>query len=138
MAVEITAIYEGGLRCLATHVPSESQLSTDAPVDNGGQGAAFSPTDLVATALGTCIMTTMGLVAARHDIDLTGTRVRVLKVMTAQPPRRIASLATDVIVPADAVSDEKHRSRLEAAANHCPVHASLHPEIEAPIRFSYE
>ncbi len=138
MAVEITAVYEGGLRCVATHGPSGSVLKTDAPQDNGGQGAEFSPTDLVATALGTCIMTTMALVADRHQVNLAGTRVRVVKVMTAQPTRRIASLATEVVLSAAAVSDDKMRGRLETAAQKCPVHASLHPDIDVPITFHYE
>lgn len=138
MSVEITAVYEGRLRCVATHAPSDSQLITDAPLDNGGQGSAFSPSDLIATALGTCILTTMGLVADRHQIDLSGATVRVIKQMTSQPTRRIASLATDVTLPAAAVNDAQQRARLESAANRCPVHASLHPEIDAPIRFHYQ
>ncbi len=138
MAVEITAVYEGKLRCVATHGPSLAKIATDAPVDNGGSGAEFSPTDLVATALGTCVLTTMGLVAARHEIDLTGTSVKVQKVMTQQPVRRIASLVTEVFVPASAVADSNMRSRLEAAALKCPVHASLHPDIDASITFHYQ
>ncbi len=138
MAVEVTAVYEGQLRCVATHGPSSATLATDAPVDNGGRGAEFSPTDLVATALGTCVMTTMGLVAARHEIDLSGMKVRVLKEMTQQPVRRIASLTTEVTVPMAAVTDPSMRDRLEAAARKCPVHASLHPDLNAPIEFRYE
>lgn len=138
MSVEITAIYEGKLRCVATHGPSQATVPTDAPVDNGGSGAEFSPTDLVATALGTCVMTTMGLVAARHEVDLTGMKVHVTKVMTQQPVRRIASLATIVTVPSSAVAEASMRDRLEAAAKKCPVHASLHPDIDAPITFRYE
>lgn len=137
MSVEITAVYEGKLRCVATHGPSQASLATDAPVDNGGSGAEFSPTDLVATALGTCVMTTMGLVAARHEVDLTGMRVHVTKVMTQQPVRRIASLATEVTIPASAVADSSMRDRLEAAAKKCPVHASLHPDVDAPLSFRY-
>lgn len=137
MSVEITVVYEGNLRCVATHVPSGAKLATDAPVDNGGSGAQFSPTDLVATALGTCVITTMGLVAARHQVDITGTKVRVTKQMVQQPIRRIASLVTEIVIPA-AVSDPAMRKRLEAAAHHCPVHASLHPDVHAPLNFKYE
>jgi len=137
MGVELTAVYEGKLRCVATHGPSMAKVATDAPVDNGGSGAEFSPTDLVATALGTCVLTTMGLVAARHDLDLSGMTVRVIKEMTQKPVRRIASLATEIIVPAAAVPEGSERDRLEAAANKCPVHASLHPEIDAPLTFRY-
>ena len=138
MAVEVTAVYEGKLRCVATHGPSTATVVTDAPVDNGGRGAEFSPTDLVATALGTCVLTTMGLVAARHEIDLSGMKVRVLKEMTQQPVRRIASLTTLVTVPIAAVTDPSMRDRIEAAARKCPVHASLHPDLNAPIEFKYE
>lgn len=137
MSVEINSVYEGKLRCVATHGPSEATLITDAPVDNGGTGSAFSPTDLVATALGTCVMTTMGLVAARHDVDLTGMTVRVTKEMTQQPVRRIASLVTEITVPAGAVVEASMRDRLEAAAGKCPVHASLHPDVHAPLNFTY-
>jgi putative redox protein len=138
MGVEITAVYEGKLRSVATHGPSMAKIATDAPVDNGGSGAEFSPTDLVATALGTCVLTTMGLVAQRHDIDLSGMTVRVIKEMTQVPVRRIASLATEIIVPAAAVPDASQRDRLAAAAAKCPVHASLHPDIDAPLTFRYE
>ncbi len=137
MGVKITAVYEGNLRCVATHEPSEATLATDAPLDNGGRGAEFSPTDLVATALANCVLTTMGLVAQRHGIDLSGATARVVKEMTQQPVRRIASLATEIIIPASAVPDAEHRIRLEAAAKHCPVHASLHPDVDAPLTFHY-
>ncbi len=137
MAVEIDASYLGKLRSNAVHGPSGATLQTDAPLDNGGHGASFSPTDLVATALGTCVLTILGLVAERHGVDLEGTTVHVEKEMIAQPIRRIASLKTFVKVPAGAVDDPEMRKRLEAAARKCPVHQSLHPDIEAPIDFDY-
>jgi putative redox protein len=137
MSVEITAVYEGKLRCVATHGPSKATVATDPPVDNGGSGVEFSPTDLVATALATCVLTTMGLVAERHQVDLTGMRIHVTKEMTQQPVRRIASLVTHITVPAAAVPDASMRTRLEAAANKCPVHASLHPDVNAPLHFEY-
>ena len=137
MAVEINTTYVGELRCDATHGPSGATLSTDAPTDNGGRGASFSPTDLVATALGTCVMTILGLVAQRHDIDLKGTRVHVTKEMVSTPIRRIGSLRTVVTIPNGVVEDLSMRARMEAAARQCPVHQSLHPEIEAPIEFIY-
>ncbi len=137
MAVEIDVVYAGHLRCDAVHCPSGMTLHTDAPVDNGGSGESFSPTDLVATALGTCVMTILGLVAARHEIDLTGTSVHVEKEMVTEPIRRIGSLRTVVTVPPGRVSDEAMRTRLEAAARKCPVHQSLHPDIHAPIEFVY-
>ena len=137
MSVEITAVYSGQLRCDATHGPSGMTLHTDAPVDNGGNGESFSPTDLVATALGTCVMTILGLIANRHELDLKGTAVQVTKEMVADPVRRIGSLKTVVTVKASAVEDPSMRMRLEEAAGKCPVHKSLHPEIDAPIEFRY-
>ncbi|CAN5951228.1 unnamed protein product [Sphagnum jensenii] len=82
--VEVNVVYEGQLRCKATHGPSGVELLTDAPVDNQGQGASFSPTDLVGTALGTCMMTIMGMAAQRENLDLTGTKVQVIKEMATQ------------------------------------------------------
>lgn len=137
MSVQIDAVYTGQLGCQATHAPSGNTLLTDAPVDNGGKGQSFSPTDLVGTALGTCVLTILGLVAQRHDLDLTGATVRVEKEMVQQPIRRIGSLTTLVTLPAEAISDASMRERLESAARKCPVHKSLHPDINAPIEFQY-
>lgn len=137
MAVEIHAVYSGSLRVDATHGPSGNTLHTDAPTDNGGNGTSFSPTDLVATALGTCVLTILGLVAERHELDLTGAKVQVTKEMVTQPIRRIGSLRTVVQLSGDAVSDPAMRQRLETAARKCPVHQSLHADIDAPIEFHY-
>lgn len=137
MGVEIRSVYEGDLHCRATHGPSGNKLVTDAPVDNGGKGESFSPTDLVATALANCVMTIIALVCERHGHDVRGMRIRVTKEMTDQPARRIAALPTVVMVPASAVPDQADRLRLERAASHCPVHRSLHPDIDAPISFEY-
>jgi len=131
--VEITARYEGDLRCSAVHGPSKSTLLTDAPVDNHGRGEAFSPTDLVAAALPSCMMTIMGIYAGRHGVDLKGMTARTEKVMTSEGPRRIKSLRTTILVPLGA--DSAHRTALENAAHTCPVHKSLHPDIDAPIEF---
>ncbi len=135
MAVEIDIEYRGGLRCDAVHVPSGISLHTDAPVDNGGSGASFSPTDLVATALGTCIVTTLALVAQRHDLDLAGTKVHVRKEMVTDPVRRIGGLPTRVTFPPGLSIDDAMRTRLERAAAKCPVHQSLHPDVDASIEF---
>ena len=137
MAVEINTTYVGELRCDATHGPSGAKLHTDAPTDNGGQGASFSPTDLIATALGTCVMTILGLHAKRHEIDLRGTTVHVTKEMIPEPVRRIGSLRTVVTVPAGAMADVSLREPMETAARQCPVHESLHPDVDAPIEFRY-
>ena len=133
--VKVTSRYEGGLRCSAVHGPSGTTLVTDAPVDNHGKGESFSPTDLVATSLGACMMTIMGIVAERHGLDLTGMTAETEKVMTAAP-RRIASLRTRITVPLPA--DHPQRQPLEQAAHTCPVHKSLHPEIDAAIEFVWQ
>lgn len=138
MAVEISVDYRGELRCDAVHGPSGATLHTDAPTDNGGKGDSFSPTDLVATALGTCILTILGLLAQRHQLDLSGTRVLVTKEMVPFPVRRIGSLRTVVRVPQGAIEDPAMRQRIETAARICPVHQSLHPDVDAPIEFIYE
>ncbi len=133
--VEINAVYEGTLRCSAVHGPSGSSLETDAPVDNHGRGERYSPTDLLATALGTCMMTIMGIFAERHEIDLTGTRVQVLKEMTPEPPRMIARLPVVIEIPLPAEHPQK--KLLEKAALTCPAHLSLHPDIEKPVTFKW-
>jgi putative redox protein len=140
MAVEIDIAYEGQLRCRATHGPSQTQLTTDAPVDNHGKGESFSPTDLVATALGTCMTTLMGIIAERNKLDITGTTVHVLKEMIQEPVRRIGVLRVAIRVPADKAArlTVEDRKKLETAALHCPVHKSLHPDIQTPIEFRYE
>lgn len=133
--VQITGTYDGGLRCRATHGPSGAELITDAPVDNAGQGRSFSPTDLVATALGTCVVTILAIVAERREIDISPCTFRVEKEMIADPARRIARLATTVTLPA--TIDPEERKILERAGGHCPVHASLDPRVDAPVTFEY-
>jgi len=131
--VRIEVAYEGRLRCRATHAPSKNTLLTDAPVDNHGKGESFSPTDLVATALGTCMVTIMGIAATKHGLDLAGTRVSVLKEMTSEPPRRIGRLT--VRIDLNRTYEPKQLTLLKNAALTCPVHHSLHPDIEIPVEF---
>jgi putative redox protein len=135
MAVDIDIVYTGNLHCEATHRPSGSKLVTDAPVDNGGKGEAFSPTDLCATSIGACLVTTMALVAVRHGIELRGTKVHVVKEMVADPRRRIGSLRTTVTFPAGLALSKEDRARLEGAALACPVAQSLGPNVEVPMEF---
>ena len=137
MGVDIEIIYEGGLHTTAKHGPSGDTLSTDAPVDNGGKGEAFSPTDLVATALGACMVTVMGLVAQRDGIAMDGTRVHVVKEMAQEPVRRIGCLRTTVTFPAGSAYDAATRTKLENAANLCPVKQSLHPDVRLELEFVY-
>jgi len=133
--VRIDVVYQGDLRCEATHEPSGRTLLTDAPVDNHGKGESFSPTDLVATALGSCMATIMGIVASRHDVDLHGMRVTIVKSMGAEPVRHISKLNTIIHIPAEPADDVKRT--LERAALSCPVHASLSERTEKPVLFRW-
>lgn len=133
--VSITAKSTTNLTCEATHGPSAVVISTDAPADVGGNASCFSPTDLIGTGLLTCILTTMGIVANKQGIDLTGTTGSVEKTMTDTKPRRIASLTTILNLPLTVTPEQQER--LEAAAHNCPVHHSLHPEISAEIVFNW-
>ena len=129
--VKITGEYQGDLHCAAVHGPSGSVLNTDAPKDNQGRGAAFSPTDLVATALVTCIATTMAIAGKRHGVDIGHVRFDVTKEMSADLPRRIARLhARFWLLPA---AKAVPPGVLEKAAQGCPVHASLAPAVEKGI-----
>jgi putative redox protein len=133
--VEIQFAYEGNLRTSAIHEPSGARLITDAPKDNQGEGQSFSPTDLVATALGTCMLTIMGIAARTHKIDISGATARVQKEMVTQPLRRIGKLTVEITVPRP-LSEENQR-RLRDAAMHCPVHQSLHPDVQIPVTFRF-
>ena len=138
--VNLEVTYEGDLRCTAVHGPSGNQLVTDAPADNHGRGEAFSPTDLVGTALGSCLLTVMGIAARARNLDLTGTSVHVAKEMTVERPRRIARLTVRVTFP-PAVSgqtDGSTRRDLELIAENCPVRLSLSDRVEAPMTFDWQ
>lgn len=131
--VEMTLVYEGQLRCAATHGPSGTTLVTDAPVDNHGRGESFSPTDLLATALGSCMLTYIGLMADRHDWKLEGTRVSVKKEMVADPLRRIGRLSVEIRLPAP--MDDHALRILTNAVTTCPVKMSISEKIQVPITF---
>ena len=134
--VKITGTYDGELRCTARHEPSASTLLTDAPRDNQGRGEAFSPTDLVATALVTCIATTMAIMARKHGHELGPLRYEITKEMTATPPRSIARLAATIWLPASARAVPA--GELERVAQACPVARSLAPEVVKDIRLLWE
>lgn len=136
--VRIDISYDGDLRCHAVHAPSGRAMDTDAPVDNQGRGESFSPTDLLATALGTCMATVMGILARERGFDLAGMTVTVEKLMTP-PPRRVARLVTDIRVPAQGAAgiDAEGRKALEDRANTCPVRLSLLPAIDVPVTFHW-
>lgn len=131
----ITGTYLGNLRTELTHGPSGTRLITAAPVDNNGDGSSFSPTDMVAGALGACMLTILGILAQRHELDLGGSHFRVEKHMT-DGPRRIGSLLVDLHLPSHL--GPKHRQMLERAALHCPVHRSLDEGVDMPVRFIYD
>jgi putative redox protein len=134
--VEFSIRYTGGLHCDAKHGPSKALLATDAPTDNMGKGEAFSPTDLCATSLGTCMVTTMAIFALKNGFEFpAGTRLDVRKIMTSEPPRKIARIEVDIEVPLPA--DHPHRMDLERVAINCPVALSLHPDVEKPLKFSW-
>ena len=133
--VQIDVVYEGGLRTRSVHGPSGAELITDAPVDNCGKGECFSPTDLVATALGSCMLTILGIVAERHGWDVVGATARVEKIMTADPVRRIGELGVTLSIPGG--RSGKEQSLLEKAVLACPVHRSLLADLRIPVAFEF-
>ena len=133
--VKINAVYEGNLRCKLIHEQSGSVILTDAPKDNMGRGEAFSPTDLVAAAMGSCMLTVMGIAAARHQIELKGTSVDISKEMITAPVRRIGTITINIHMAPGIPVDK--RSMLENAVHTCPVHKSLNSEVQTPISFIY-
>jgi putative redox protein len=130
----IDSVYVGELRCRSSHQPSGTELDTDAPTDNQGKGERFSPTDLVATALSTCMLTIMGIVAERHGWSLAGCHARVEKTMTSEPPRRIALLTVWVQLPE--ALDSQQRTMLQRAAEACPVKRSLEGAVPMQVHWS--
>jgi putative redox protein len=129
-------IYEGNLRTVAKHLQSETMIETDAPVDNQGKGERFSPTDLVATALGNCMLTIMGIKARDMDVSLEGTTVDITKIM-ASAPRRISEIKVVINFPESLEVDEKQRTIFERAAMTCPVFESLHPDMKKDVEFKW-
>lgn len=128
-------LYQGDLRTVMTHLQSGNEVITDAPVDNNGKGEAFSPTDLVATGLGACMMTVMGIKARQMEIEpkLKGTEISITKVMYAEP-RRIGEIHVKLVFPKSDFT-EKERTILENTARTCPVELSLHPDVKRVVEF---
>ena len=131
-----TARYAGQLRTEATHVASGKIIQIDAPTDNHGRGEAFSPTDLVSTALGSCMMTIMGIVAERHQWNLVDSTFSIVKHMSTEPPRRIAQIDVTFNLPASLSTSD--RTMLERSAHTCPVTLSLHPDVKQNVVFLYQ
>lgn len=135
MSVEVTGKYIGAKKVQLVHGPSGEVLITEAPKDNGGEGKSFSPTDLVAAAYGSCVMTTIAIVAERSSLSVEGMHMRVEKHMQSEP-RRIGHIPLEVHLPESLT--EQDRRKLERAGLACPVHKSLHPEVKAEITFVYD
>ncbi len=133
--VRIDVEYEGELHTLCRHGPSGRSLETDAPRDNEGRGESFSPTDLLATALASCMLTVMGILARRKGWKLEGARAEVEKHMATDPVRRVGRLALRFAMPPGI--PEEARAPLERAAHSCPVHRSLHPDVQLDLRFDW-
>jgi uncharacterized OsmC-like protein len=132
-----TVIYEGDLRTVAKHIQSGSIIETDAPLDNQGKAERFSPSDLVATALGTCMLTIMGIKARDMGVDLRGTKIEIQKHMAADP-RRIAGIDLTFHFPVYLQLNEKQQTIFERAANTCPVMYSINPEIDVKVLFLWK
>jgi uncharacterized OsmC-like protein len=136
MAVEISGRYTGDLKMELRHGPSGQPLTTSAPRDNLGDGSSYSPTDLLAASLGSCMVTTMAIVARRDGIPFERAEFVLEKHMTAAPPRRVDAVPVTIRLPASLTPEQ--REKLEAAARGCPVHRSLLPEIQRDVQFIYE
>lgn len=133
--VPITVTYQGQLRCSALHDNSSVSFITDAPTDNHGKGESFSPTDLVATALGTCMITTIGIKLYSEQINLDGTRLAVEKHMSTDPPRRIAKIVVRLTFPEGV--PPQYRAKIKEMGDTCPVAKSIHPDIALDVRYDY-
>jgi len=133
--VAIQLEYQGDLQGKAVHGPSGTELFTDAPKDNQGRGESFSPTDLTATSLGSCMLTTMGILARTLNLDMNGATAVVEKEMTSSAPRKIQRLTVKIRMPH--ALGEEDRLKLERAAHTCPVARSLHPDVEQVIEFTW-
>jgi uncharacterized OsmC-like protein len=135
MSHKIESSYFGGLRVSSTHLASNREIITDAPVDNSGKGDSFSPTDLVATALGTCMITVMGIYAEKNGILMPNVYSRTNKVMSSSP-RKISKLKIEIIFEGNQLSEVEKQSLKDVALN-CPVAKSLHPDLQQEIEFNF-
>jgi len=131
---DITIKYDGELRTTATHLQSGSTISTDAPTDNKGKGENFSPTDLFAVALGSCMLTIMGITSQTHGFNIKGSNIQINKIM-GKNPRRVSHIK--IIININGELTDKEKQLLIKAAKHCPVSKSIHPEIEEEVVFNF-
>ena len=131
----IRTVYRGELRTEATHVRSGVQIITDAPPDNQGKGESFSPSDLLAASLGSCMVTIMGIASRTNSINIDGTKIKVTKVMAANP-RRVSEIHVEFDMPQHSYT-EKEKAILDNAARTCPVALSIHPDIKQVVTFNF-
>lgn len=128
--------YNGGLRTTSVHLNSGNEIITDAPVDNKGKGEAFSPTDLLATSLGNCMLTIIGIASGEHGFNIDGTTCQITKIMATEGPRRVAEIVVNFQFPENDYSD-KVKTIIERSAHTCPVAYSIHPDIKKTVTFNY-
>ena len=131
------SVYTGDLRTRAIHTRSGEAIITDAPVDNQGRGEYFSPTDLVATAFASCMLTVLGIAARTHSFNIDGTDAVVTKIMSADAPRRISQIIVELHFPPVQYT-EKEKTIIERVARTCPVALSLHPDLKQEIIFYFK
>tara|TARA_Y100000994_G_scaffold141440_2_gene115834 strand:+ start:7147 stop:7557 length:411 start_codon:yes stop_codon:yes gene_type:complete len=131
---DIKIVYNGDLRTQITHSQSGNIIITDAPIDNNGKGEAFSPTDLFASSLGSCMLTIMGITAQTHGLNIDGSTVNINKIMGTNP-RRVSAI--DIIININGKLNEKDKKILQKAAEHCPVSKSIHPDLDEKITFNF-
>ncbi len=129
-------IYTGDLSTTMTHLKSSNEVITDAPLDNNGRGEAFSPTDIMATSLASCMLTIMGISARNHEIDMVDSKADVTKIMSNEGPRRIKEIIVNIFMPAKNYSDKEKKVLLKAAEA-CPVGRSLHPDVKQTINIHW-
>jgi putative redox protein len=130
-------IYKGELRSEMKHVQSGTVIETDAPTDNHGKGERFSPTDLMASSLGSCIITTMAIRAADMNLNLDGTKIEITKAMSSDTPRRIAAIKAELYFTPEFSATTEQKERLIRIARNCPVEKSLHPDIKLDVNFHW-
>jgi uncharacterized OsmC-like protein len=130
-------VYTGDLRTELTHLQSGTVIENDAPTDNQGKGEKFSPTDMLATSLGSCMITTMAIRAADMNLNFTGTSINITKIMSSDAPRRVSGIAAELNFTKDFVATDEQKEQLIRIARSCPVEKSLHPAIKLDVTFNW-
>ncbi len=132
-----TVVYTGDLRTELTHLQSGTVIENDAPTDNQGKGERFSPTDMLATSLGSCMITTMAIRAADMNLNFTGTKINITKIMSSDAPRRVTGIVAELIFTENFIATEEQKEQLIRIARSCPVEKSLHPDIKLDVNFKW-